>query len=161
MDKPTVVAIICIVAVVGIFVGIDSTTATQGSVEKIHYSVSMPFDFVTIRPGETLVVNAVVVSDSPSNLRLKMAVTPYGDEISQVLGGPTKGAGGVTASILENSIDIMKIRQPTAIHEDNIPVTISASDDAEPGTYPFSFVLHHERTGPDVNSVTYFYVVVE
>ena len=78
-----------------------------------------------------------------------------------MLGGPIKDAGSVTASILENSIDIGAIRQPNTVHEYNILVAISASDDAESDTYPFSFVLHHERAGPDVNSVTHFYVVVE
>ena len=77
MDKLTIMTIICVVAAVGALVGIDNTTAGQSSVEEIHYSVSVPSDFLPISPGETLIVNAVVVSDSPSNLRLKMTVTVW------------------------------------------------------------------------------------
>ena len=153
--KFILVAIISTVVLAGALVGMDRVTARQNSVETVHYSAYMPSDFITISPGETRVVNATVVSDSPANLSLKMAVTQYGDEINHMLGGPTKDVGSVTASILENSIDIRKISQPDTIHEDGVSVTISASDDAEPGTYPFSFVLHHERAGPDTNSSTW------
>ncbi|MDE0525248.1 MAG: hypothetical protein OXI27_01415 [Thaumarchaeota archaeon] len=161
MGKLIIMAIISTVVLAGALVSIDSVTARENSIETIHYSTYMPSDFITISPGETRIVNATVVSDSPANLRLKMAVTQYGDEINHMLGGPTKDIGSVTASILENSIDIREIRQPGTIHEDSVSVIISASDDAESGTYPFSFVLHHERAGPDTNSVTYFYVIVE
>lgn len=161
MNKFVVIAVVLAVAVVSVSVSIDSITARQHSIETINYSVLMPSDFITISPGETRIVNATVVSDSSTDLQLKMAITQQGDEVNRILGGPTESEGAVTASISENFIDISAITPTKAIHKDNVIVTISASNDAESGTYPFSFVLHQQRAGPDVNSVTYFYVIVE
>jgi len=90
MGKLIIMAIISTVVLAGALVSIDSVTARENSIETIHYSTYMPSDFITISPGETRIVNATVVSDSPANLRLKMAVTQYGDEINHMLGGPLK-----------------------------------------------------------------------
>ena len=183
MDKILILALVLIAAVVGTFSNIDNITARDYSVETINYHASMPIDLIHISPGDTIMVPATIFSDTTVPLRLKMAVTYQGDEINHMLGGPTKTSmldmqadirgdefnrhstyikdiSQVTASISQDSINL-KVNKPNTVSEHKVNVTISASEYAEPGEYPFSFVLHHKRDGPDVNSVTYFYVIVE
>jgi hypothetical protein len=159
--KLTIIATIVVVSIVGTLMSIDGITAKPHTVETVHYRTDLPDLFFTVSPGETIVIPATVVSDSPVPLHLQMAVTKQGDEISHMLGGPVSEDGPVTASIPRDFINLKKVEQPNAMNKDNVDITISASDDAEPGEYPFAFTLHHKRDGPDVNSVTYFYVIVE